>query len=196
MASKYYAVAEGRGIIPSIYSSWAECQPYVKGVRAVYKGFEDQKSAIGFILKNSANPSAAARLLQDQGFRVDLESIIGSNETNRPSLTASVSAKYDPRTGIADYLVTIKKDGKELHRLSGSVQTPEMRHIDAELAATKAAIEYAKASKEPSIQVLNKYDGISKWASGEWKAKNRIVHEYVDFVFQNSGKIQISFGKL
>ena len=196
MAAKYYAVAEGRGIIPTIYTSWTECQPYVKGVRALYRGFEDQKSAIEFILKNSVNPRSAAQRLQDQGFMVDLESILDSKDIARPSLIASVSAKYDPRTGIADYFVIIKKDGKELHRLAGSVQTPEMSHIDAELAATKAAIEYAKASAESGIEVLNKYDGISKWANGEWKAKNSQVNEYIAFISENRKKLTISFGKL
>ena len=73
---------------------------------------------------------------------------------------------------------------KVLYRGGDDPQLVGMRNVAGELNAAILAI--SMAPKEfpdiSSLTICHDYEGISKWVTGEWKAKKGITQGYRDFV--------------
>lgn len=97
-------------------------------------------------------------------------------------LTAYVDGSYDKSTGVYGYgVVLLEADGKKNMRGYGS-DTEGIWQVAGELAGAKSAIRYARENGYDAVHICYDYEGIEKWASGEWKAKKRSTKEYVEFV--------------
>ncbi len=173
MAKKVYAVKVGR--VPGLYSTWEECKRQVMGFSgAVYKGFEKKEEAEQFL----------AGEVQKLGEKAEV--------------TAYVDGSFSKEIKRYSYgCILMTKE--ETVELSGAGDDPDylsMNNVAGEILGSTRAVEWAMEHGYSSIQVYHDYEGIAKWANGEWKANKTGTQEYRDFIRESREKIQIGFTKV
>jgi len=72
---------------------------------------------------------------------------------------------------------------------SGSDEMASMWNVAGELTAAQKAIEIASAKKCKSLRIHYDYEGISKWPSRQWEAKNKFTQYYVELCDKVSFKL-------
>ncbi len=88
-------------------------------------------------------------------------------------------------SGLTGYGVVILKEGQLIEELFGpvpGVSAQNTRNIAGELAATEEAIKWCQRNSVEEISILYDYEGIEKWATGEWKTRSMVAREYAAFV--------------
>ncbi len=99
--------------------------------------------------------------------------------------------------GSTGYGVVILRAGEVIEELSGLVPAEFVggtNQIAGELYAVREAIHWCKRNSVREIDVFYDYDGIEKWASGEWKTKQHLTRNYAELI-RNSG-ININWHKV
>jgi ribonuclease HI len=88
--------------------------------------------------------------------------------------------------GTIGYGVVILKDGVVVHEIAGYLEDDEdireTRNIAGELAAAREAILWCQEQEVKTVTIYHDYEGVAKWATGEWKAKQALSREYAAFV--------------
>ncbi|MFO7710147.1 MAG: ribonuclease H family protein [Candidatus Woesearchaeota archaeon] len=168
----YYAVLNGRGKTPAIYTNWDECKEKVIGYpNAQFKKFKTKSEAQEYI-KNQ-QPSQ--------------EEIKG--------LVAYVDGSF--HAGEYSYGLVILKDGKVIKKMNGKGRKgASMRQVYGELMGAMKAIDYAISIGENAIEIRYDYAGIEMWANGLWKRNNEHTQYYHDFIQKQRKKITITFRKI
>lgn len=111
---------------------------------------------------------------------------------------AFVDGSYNVKTkvfGCGGYVVA---DGKR-YEIKAAGDDPEMatmRNVAGEILGARLAVEKALELKLPSIIILYDYEGIEKWAKGEWKRNKKGTKAYFEFMQENKTKIKIGFKKV
>ena len=170
---KIYAVRKGK--TTGIFYSWDECSASVNGYPgAEYKSFTTKEEANSY-LENSAPSSTES------------------------TLTAYVDGSFDPSIGkYAFGCILLTPDG-EIIRKSGNGQDPEslaIRNVAGEMLGAMYAVQWAINHGYPSLTIYYDYEGIAKWAKGDWKAKNKRTQQYAEFMNGKRSYIQLSFQKV
>ncbi len=105
-----------------------------------------------------------------------------------------------PKDG-SGYGVIILKGVKKIAEFSGQVNnlplpevTRNVRQVLGEIFAAKKAIIWCKENKVDKVTIYYDYEGIKKWATGEWKAKQPLTKDYADFM--QSSKVVIRWKKV
>ena len=84
-----------------------------------------------------------------------------------------------------------------IHEASGIMDKyTETRNVAGELKATVEAINWAIKQGYSKVYIHYDYEGIEKWTTGEWKAKNNISRLYVDYIARIKDTIILSFIKV
>lgn len=94
--------------------------------------------------------------------------------------------------GCVGYGVVILKDENVIEELSGRVPEELVRgtnQVAGELFAVKKAIEWCQERGIKEVSIFYDYEGIEKWVSGDWKAKNPVTQEYINFISKSGIKI-------
>lgn len=172
--SKYYAVKKGKK--PGIYNNWQTCKENVYGFSgAVYKSFQTLEEAQAYIKDTNE------------------QKIIGDG------LIAYVDGSYNIKTKVYGYgcvLIDNQKVIKEISDTGSNEEDASMRNVAGEIQGSLRAIEYAIAHNYPAIYIYYDYEGIQRWATGEWKANKRGTQEYVSLINKYKEKIDINFIKV
>lgn len=89
--------------------------------------------------------------------------------------------------GRVGYGLVIRKDGKEVHREGGTVPSHDKdltahRQIGGEIYAVVQALRWCVKQGATSCRIYHDYEGLSRWAKGEWKARTSLTRRYVDFL--------------
>lgn len=177
MAKKYYAVKIGK--TPGVYSTWDECKIQVDGFPgAAYKSFSTLEAAREYItIENNFEKSVSDNL----------------NEA-----IAYVDGSYSKELLKYSFGCVIQYNNKRIE-LSGSDNNPkyiEMNNVAGEILGSINAIKWAIDNGVESINIFHDYEGISKWANGEWKANKIGTQEYQAFIKHSREKLQIRFTKV
>lgn len=69
----------------------------------------------------------------------------------------------------------------------------KQRNIAGEIIAVTEAIKYAEANSISEVIICHDYEGVAKWANGEWEAKNIYTQRYVEFIALKRQTMNISF---
>ena len=185
---KYYAVKVGRK--SGIFNTWDECKEQVLGFKgAVYKSFTSLEEAKTFI---------------HRGIEV-----ITPKENNKPcyydnyysidndSCRAYIDGSYLDNVGYAFGSVFFTSD-KEYHNLGydNNLEILSLRNIAGELLSAIYSIELAINLCKRKIEIYYDYEGIYKWAVGDWKAKTDITKAYATLMSNYSNYIDIKFIKV
>jgi len=83
------------------------------------------------------------------------------------------------------YGVVILKDGKLLKEIHGTVPDELVQgtnQVAGEIFAVKKAIEWCLENSINEVSIFYDYNGIEKWAVGDWKTNLSLTHEYAEFV--------------
>lgn len=185
---KIYAVRKGK--TTGIFYSWDECSASVNGYPgAEYKSFTTKEEANSY-LENSFAVQIEEEKKDQKNTALD-----GTEST----LTAYVDGSFDPSIGkYAFGCILLTPDG-EIIRESGNGQDPEslaIRNVAGEMLGAMYAVQWAINHGYPSLTIYYDYEGIAKWAQGDWKAKNKRTQQYAEFMNGKRSYIQLSFQKV
>ena len=149
---KFYAIKTPEE--SKIVVTWAECEKLTHGVKGVlFKSFATRAEAERWISGIEAPVPEGLRIFVDGSFTPDY-----------------------PKSGWA-FVVT--ENDVELARGSGiTAFDAESRNIDGEVMASFQAMKWLDAHDKSGV-ICHDYEGIARWAKGEWQAKSNIAKRYV-----------------
>lgn len=87
--------------------------------------------------------------------------------------------------GVTGYGAVILKDGQVVAELSGAVDAAEVNgtyQVAGELAAVRESLKWCRSHSVAEASIYFDYLGIEKWATGRWRAGQRLTQEYARFV--------------
>lgn len=149
---KFYAIKSPEG--GQIVTTWDECEKLTHGVkRVLFKSFATRDEAQAWIDGISAPIPEGLQIFVDGSF----------------------TPSFD-RAGWA--FVAVEGD-KEIARGSGITAFPaESRNIDGEVMASFQAMKWLE-SADRTATICHDYEGVARWALGQWQAKSSIAKQYV-----------------
>lgn len=174
MAQKFYAVKVGKN--PGIYFNWTECSAQVMGFSgAIYKSFSTREEAEQFLQEK-----------EKQIF------------TNEEVVVAYVDGSFEASIGKYAYGCVILYQGTcvELSGTGFEKEYLSMNNVAGEILGSIHAIQWAITYQAKKIHIYHDYEGIARWANGDWKAKKEKTKEYQKFIQESRKKIIITFTKV
>ena len=148
---KFYAVKSENE--KKIVTTWTECEKLTHGVK-------------GVLFKSFATREAEAWL-------------DGMVAPTPDGIRIFVDGSFSPGFGPAGWAFVVTEDDKELARGSGiTAFDAESRNIDGEVMASFQAMKWLEAHDKMGV-ICHDYEGIARWAKGEWQAKSNIAKMYV-----------------
>lgn len=177
MAKKYYAVRAGRKT--GIFETWEEC-------RALTTGFK------GASFKSFLARSEAEAYMQGTDSRASEE------EFTEDGVVAYVDGSYHTGTKAFSCGAVLFLNGEELH-FSQSFTDPqlaEMRNVAGEIKGAELILTYCMEHGIPAVTIYHDYEGVAKWATGEWKANKPGTIAYRSFCARAAEKLCFRFVKV
>lgn len=185
MANKYYVVRQGKKV--GIFTTWDECKKNVSGYSgAEYKSFKNKNDAEDYFNNREET------IIQKEK---NTDEII---VTDKDRAISYVDGSYKKQTKEFSYGAVIFWNNKEYH-FSDKFDDPElakMHNVSGELKGAEKAIEFAIENDIEEITIYHDYEGISKWATGAWKANKEGTKAYKRYCEQAKEKIKINFVKV
>ncbi|MGN1141563.1 MAG: viroplasmin family protein [Oliverpabstia sp.] len=178
---KVYAVRRGK--TTGLFYSWSECEAAVSGYPgAEYKGFltEDE----------------AKKYLGYEDIKAENEDVL--NKENF-SLIAYVDGSFDAAIGKYAFGCVILTPDGDIIKESGNGDNPEslaIRNVAGEMLGAMTAVRWAIKNGYDNLELRYDYEGIEKWATGVWKAKNTLTQKYAEYMQRQQNHIKISFRKV
>ena len=186
---KYYAVKNGR--VPGIYTTWKDCKAQVDGYSsAVYKSFTAKRDALAYIGAAASTNSPAPS-----------ENTSKSPETDAVPSTeawAYVDGSYlHSRRRYSYGMVICDDDGEhEFYEAFENAEMASMRNVAGEIEGSMHAIKYCLERKIKSLTIFYDYEGIERWANGEWKTNKDGTKKYAQTVKNARKSMEIIFVKV
>lgn len=176
---KVYAVRKGK--TTGLFYSWSECEAAVSGYPgAEYKGFlteDEAKKYLGY------------------------EDIKAEKEDKKEELRliAYVDGSFDAAIGKYAFGCVILTPDGDIIKESGNGDNPEslaIRNVAGEMLGAMTAVRWAIKNGYDNLELRYDYEGIEKWATGVWKAKNTLTQKYAEYMQRQQNHIKISFRKV
>lgn len=181
---KFYSVKAGREV--GIFSTWSECEAQVKGFAgAQYKGFETKDEAVRYMQEGEKE----VEKIKDKKNKIINE---------KSEAVAYVDGSYDNKTKTYSYGVVMLHKGDEKH-FSTKFNDKElalMRNVSGEVEGAKKAMTYCLENDIKTLDLYYDYEGIEKWCTEEWKAKNDFTKAYKQMYEEIKEELQITFYKV
>ena len=182
---KYYAVKSGRKT--GIFTSWADCKASIDGFpSAVYKSFLTEAEALAYL---NGTPAAKSD---------DSENLSDFLRNNPDTAVAYVDGSFNQSTGEYSCGAVLFYHEKA-YRFSRKFDDPEMvsmRNVAGEIMGSVSVIRYCLENSIPSIVIYHDYEGVARWATGDWKANKKGTLEYRSFCIDAMKRMDISFRKV
>lgn len=151
---KYYAVKVGKEV--GVFNNWNDCQRVTAGFpNADFKSFSNQDEAEAYI----------------DGIDIYLEKV--KTDIDQGYVVAFCDGSYDRIKNCYSYGVLLIDKNLAESELCGHAANPKYvssKNIMGEILGTIFALDWAISNGYSKIKVYHDYEGLSKWASGEWKA--------------------------
>lgn len=153
--SKFYAIKTPTE--SKIVTTWDECEKLTHGVKGVlFKSFGSRTEAEAWISGMAAPAPGGIRVFVDGSF--------------------------SPGFPYSGWGFVVTEDDKEIARGSGlTAFEAESRNIDGEVMASYQAMRWLETHDKEGV-ICHDYEGIARWAKGEWQAKSNIAKRYVSAV--------------
>ena len=177
LAKKYYAVRAGRET--GIFETWDACRRQTTGFKgASFKSFPTRAEAEAYMLGAES---------------------LGSAEDFAPDgAVAYVDGSYHSETKAFSCGAVLFLNGEELH-FSEKFEDPqlaEMRNVAGEIKGAETILTYCMEHDVPSVTIYHDYEGVAKWATGEWKANKPGTIAYREFCRQAAERVRFRFVKV
>ena len=75
--------------------------------------------------------------------------------------------------------IVVENDIEVAHGSGVTVFDAESRNIDGECMASYQAMKWLEANDKTAV-ICHDYEGVARWAKGEWKAKSSIAQRYIE----------------
>lgn len=152
---KFYAVKSPS--VQKIVTSWPECEKLSHGVKGVlFKSFSTREDAEAWLS--------------------------GVSEKHPDGLRIYVDGSFAPGFDRAGWAFIAVENDIEIASESGVTDYPaESRNIDGELTASLRALAWLKRSGKDGV-ICHDYEGIARWAKGDWKASKPVAVRYREAV--------------
>lgn len=176
--AKYYAVR--KGLKTGIFDNWDEVKNLVNGFAgAEYKSFSNKSDAEDYL----------------KGIAPVSNTELTSFET-KCAMVAYTDGSYNDKTHRSGYgVVIVNPKGKIIDTIQGSIPA-KSRQVDGELFAVLTAIMYAIKKGVKSIEIRYDYEGVGKWANGNWTAAEECSIEYKRALKSLKAFIDVRFQKV
>lgn len=186
---KYYAVKNGRN--EGVYTSWNECKAQVDGYSdAIYKAFKTKEDAEYFLKSECCPISNNSNEIKPVQLNAKISGV-------KEIVVAYIDGSYSEESQKYSYgCVLITNKIIELSGIGDNQEAVGMRNVAGELLGAMCAIKWAVDNKFLKITIYHDYEGIAKWATGEWKAKRPSTKKYISFMKKYQQKIIIDFIKV
>lgn len=175
---KYYAVRNG--IRTGIFESWSECQAATSGYsKAEFKSFSNKKEA--------------------QEYLDEKETKKENTPYSDNKVIAYVDGSYNNTIKKYSFGCVILLPSGKIIKESGNGDNPEslaIRNVAGEMLGAMFAVKWALVNDYKEIEIRYDYQGIEKWVTGEWKAKNELTQKYASAMNKWKSSIEISFQKV
>lgn len=179
--SKIYAVK--KGFKTGLFYSWSECQEATKGYSGpVFKSFESEEEARAFL--------------------DDIDIVMNDDILPRLKMghvVAFTDGSFDvEKKAYGSGCCIFAPEGKkvELSTKGTNKKYIDLRNIAGEIIAVLNAIDWAWKNGYEKISVFYDYEGIGKWASGEWKPKKTLTSYYKKYIDEKREIIDIEYIKV
>ncbi len=186
MAKKYYAVRAGKK--PGVYLTWEECKAQVEGVKgAQYKSFPTEKEALSYLRDGADLPKIESPALREPMV-----------PQKAGKAVAYVDGSYREETQEFSCGAVLFFEGQRFC-FSKKYNDPEMapmHNVAGEIMGAVAVISYCLKEKIPELEIYHDYEGVAKWATGEWKANKSGTKAYAGLCREAKGKLALSFVKV
>lgn len=188
MANKVYAVR--KGLKTGIFRSWDECQASVKGFPgAEFKSFSNDVDAYNYL-----NEALIQEKVKPYKFKMELDSLFNSENESDPSvLEAYVDGSYNGDIYGSGVVVV---GGGEYSFYGDNELYLQEHQIAGEVSAAIFAITLAVLQSKDKVIIYYDYQGIEKWAVGDWRAKSNVAKRYVELISELKKYIDIEFIKV
>ncbi|ATG97587.1 ribonuclease H1 domain-containing protein [Mesoplasma lactucae] len=169
MAEKYYAVKKGKK--PGVYKTWPEMNKQIEGYKnPVFKAFPTEQEAWAFVGNLNENDNSNWTIAYTDGsYRSDDHSY-------------SYGAAIFLENGIL-----------EMSQRKFDSERADLRNVAGEIDGAAKVMEYAYNHNIKKLEIHHDYQGISAWATGEWKANKELTKKYKDFTNKISKKVELRF---
>lgn len=201
MKKKFYSVKIGR--IPGVYQTWEEAKKQVDGYPgSKYHSFTTLTEAENFINDNMDLDEKDESEEKIQKTDINQHIINTITSLNESECIAAVDGSFDPEVQKSGFGVIIISYGNNKDTLYKAFTKNldedfiSLRNVAAELEGVKEAINWAIDSKKSKITIYYDYEGIEKWATGEWKAKKELTKKYAEFIHDKTKTINVNFIKV
>ncbi|MCF0220860.1 MAG: viroplasmin family protein [Fibrobacter sp.] len=137
-----------------IVTTWEECEKFTQGKKGVkYKSF---------------------------GTRAEAEAwISGATIPVPPGIRVFVDGSFTPDFPYSGWAFVVTEDDVEIDRGNGlTAFEAESRNIDGEVMASYQAMRWLDSHDKNGV-ICHDYEGIARWAKGEWHARSNIAKRYV-----------------
>ena len=178
---KVYAVRKGK--TTGLFYSWSECEAAVTG----YPGAE---------YKSFLTEDEAKKYLGYKNLKVDNKEVLNKEEHR---LIAYVDGSFDAAIGKYAFGCVILTPDGDIIKESGNGDNPEslaIRNVAGEMLGAMTAVRWAITNGYDNLELRYDYEGIEKWVTGAWKAKNTLTQKYAEYMQRQQNHIKISFGKV
>ena len=149
---------------------------------AEYKGFATEEEAKTYL-----------------GVKQEIVGNHNADEITDNKLLAYVDGSFDEALGKYAFGCIIITPNGETIKEFGNGDNPEslaIRNVAGEMLGAMYAVKWAVKNGYDNIELHYDYEGIEKWAVGEWKAKNTLTQKYATFMNEQQSIIRINFQKV
>ena len=197
-AKKYYAVKKGK--MTGIFDNWDSCRESVDGFPgAEYKGFSTLAEAEAYLgTRDDAGANAPVKTGVELHASEQKEKVYYL-PSDTDELVAYVDGSYeDSIKRYAFGCVFLVPDGRIfLQYGSGSnEQSLQHRNVTGQMLGAMYAVRAAILGGYRRIQICYDYEGIEKWVTGVWRAKQELTAKYAESMRKWGQSIQIRFTKV
>lgn len=178
---KYYAVK--KGATTGVFETWEECSKAIIGFSgAEYKSFLTEEEAKAYLNDDD----------------IYLKQI--KNDIADGYIVAYTDGSFDSETNRFSYGVHIFDDELKEIDLCAAYENKYFdgaNNIVGEVYGVISALSWARSFGYTKIKLYHDYEGLAKWASGEWAANSKVAQFYVDKLLKEfAGVIEYVFVKV
>ena len=179
--NKIYAVKKGHST--GIFNSWEECKKAIEGFAgAEYKSFESEEEAKAFI------EDVDIVMINDILPRIKAGKVVAFTDG---SFDASKKTY-----GSGACIFASETEYKELCSSGKNEKYIDLRNVAGEIIAVLNAVDWAWKNGYDQMTIFYDYEGIGKWATGEWQAKTVLSQYYKRYIDDKNGIISIEYVKV
>lgn len=184
MAKKQKIYAVKKGNQTGIFYTWEECQAATKGFSSPdFKSFATEEEAKAYLDD------------VDIVFEKQIAPLLSQGK-----VVAFVDGSFNEEKstyGFGVHIITPTLSAPiELSGKGTNVEYVDLRNITGEVLGAINAIDWAWKNDFEAIVIFHDYEGISKWATGEWNANQPISRFYKSFINDKKEILNIEFVKV